>query len=246
MVSYPQGVECVFRAALDSVAQLLNSNHERVLNVAALKELMHRKGLNMRFLWLLLAKVSLKKARALVLVALLLRVVKKCVCEKVAQKCRIDSGPFYNASKSDSVYEAVALFVNALLKNKFAKYRQVFDELLLALFIHRLKILPFAATLDLQGFELNYLESRDILDHVVESASQNPTLFMNSVQAYFRIQLLPEFVRSYRQDCYQLFHKQQPLTCSDFKQVDLNVIPVLTLRHHAYFVLARITTHSSG
>jgi hypothetical protein len=207
MVSYPQGVECVFKTALDSVAKLLNSNHERVPNVAALKELMHRKGLNMRFLWLLMTKVTLKKARALIMVSLLLRVVKKSVYEKIAQKCRIDSGPFYNASKSDSVFETVAMFVNALLKNKFAKYKHVFDEILLGLFTHRLKILPFATTLGLHVYELNYLESSEILDHVIESGSQNPTLFMNSVQMYFRIQFYPEFVRSYRQDCYQLLHK---------------------------------------
>mgnify|MGYP006950272810 CR=1 FL=1 len=56
------------------------------------------------------------------------------------------------------------MFVNAILKNKFAKYRTVFDETLLAIFLHRLKVLSLAFTLCLPQPELNYLESKDILD----------------------------------------------------------------------------------
>lgn len=35
-------------------------NSDRVNNMDALKTLMHRKGLNLRFLWVLLTKVKLK------------------------------------------------------------------------------------------------------------------------------------------------------------------------------------------
>jgi len=56
------------------------------------------------------------------------------------------------------------MFVNAVLKNKFAKYKAVFDDTLLGLFLHRLKVLSLAFTLELPDQELNYLESKDLLD----------------------------------------------------------------------------------
>ena len=60
--------------------------------------------------------------------------------------------------------EETAMFVNAVLKNKFAKYKVVFEETLLGLFLHRLKDVSLAFTLELSEVELNYLESKDILD----------------------------------------------------------------------------------
>ena len=41
------------------------------------------------------------------------------------------------------------MFCNAVMKNKFAKYRQVFDETLLGLFLNRLKVLPLAHQLEM-------------------------------------------------------------------------------------------------
>jgi hypothetical protein len=73
------------------------------------------------------------------------------------------------------------------MKNKFAKYKQVFDETLIGLFLSRLKIISLANSLELSVPELNYLQSKDILEHVVELPSRNPILYLNSVQAYFYI-----------------------------------------------------------
>jgi hypothetical protein len=56
------------------------------------------------------------------------------------------------------------MFANAVLKNKFAKYKVVFEETLLGLFLHRLKVVSLAFTLEMSEVELNYLESKDILD----------------------------------------------------------------------------------
>jgi hypothetical protein len=53
------------------------------MNVVVLKELMHQHGLNLRFLWILLTKVTLKKARELIMIAILMRVIKRVVCSKL-------------------------------------------------------------------------------------------------------------------------------------------------------------------
>lgn len=55
----------------------------------------------------------------------------------------------FNGSSQETFKESVAMFVNAVLKNKYAKYRAVFDETLLAIFLHRLKVLSLAFTLSL-------------------------------------------------------------------------------------------------
>ena len=44
---------------------------------------MHRKGLNLRFLWVLLVKVKLKQSRDLIKAAILIRTMRKIVDEEV-------------------------------------------------------------------------------------------------------------------------------------------------------------------
>lgn len=43
--------------------------------------------------------------------------------------------------------ESICMFLNAILKNKFSKYKSTFDETLLGLFLHRLKIIQLGLTL---------------------------------------------------------------------------------------------------
>jgi len=74
----------------------------------------------------------------------------------------------------------------------------VFDETLLGLFLSRLKIIGLMSNLELSRCERNYIESKDILDHIIELPSRNPILFLNSVQAYFGLEFKPEYLRLYR------------------------------------------------
>ncbi len=87
------------------------------------------------------------------MLCIMLRVMKKVVFGRVALKCRNDlssivmpSAPpdkrqSYNAANQDTMKESVCMFLNAILKNKFAKYKSTFDETLLGLFLHRLKVI---------------------------------------------------------------------------------------------------------
>ena len=51
--------DTMFQLSLDHVAKIMETS-DRVSNIEALKNLMHRKGLNLRFLWVLLTKLKLK------------------------------------------------------------------------------------------------------------------------------------------------------------------------------------------
>lgn len=79
---------------------------DRVNNLDALKTLMHRKGLNLRFLWVLLTKVKLKQARDLIMVSILIRVMRKIVNEEVKIGSRIKkqngSIPFMQQTSTNS------------------------------------------------------------------------------------------------------------------------------------------------
>lgn len=141
--------------------------------------------------------------------------------------------------------ECLTLYANAIMKNKFAKYKQVFDESLLGLFLSRLKIMTLAHSLDLTQSQLNYLESKDILDHVLEVPSQNPILFLNAINTYFNLDFKKEFTRLYRQDKYYVLSKPQPIGRSDIAKINFKVQTYFSLREHAYFILARkISYHS--
>ena len=125
------------------------------------------------------------------------------------------------------------------MKNKFAKYKHIFNETLLGLFLSRLKILTLAHSLNLSGTQLNYLESKDIINHVLEMPSQNPILFLNSVQTYFNIEFKQDFARKFRQDKFFILNKPQPIGRSDITQINHKVDTYFSLRDHAYFILAR-------
>jgi hypothetical protein len=77
--------------------------------------------------------------------------------------------------------------MNAILKRKFTKYKQVSDETLLGLFLSRMSVLGILFSINLKKEEYIYLESKDILEDIIEAPSRNPVLFVNAVQSYFKI-----------------------------------------------------------
>ena len=152
---------------------------------------------------------------------------------------------YYQGNRSQLYRECITLFSNAVMKNKFAKYKQVFDETLLGLFLSRLRIITLAHSLELSQTQLNYLESKDIMDHVLEMPSQNPIMFLNSVESYFQIEFKQEFTRRFRQDKYFILNKPQPIGRSDITKINHRVVTYFSLREHAYFILARkIASHA--
>lgn len=71
--------------------------------------------------------------------------------------------------------------MNTLLKRKVFKHKQVFDETLLGLFLSRMSILGIVYSLNLKKEEFFYLESKDILEDIIDAPSKNPVFFINSV-----------------------------------------------------------------
>lgn len=80
--TYANGIDTMFQLSLEHIAKILETS-DRVSNIEALKDLLHRKGLNLRFLWVLLTKVKLKFARDLVMAAILVRTMRRIVNEEI-------------------------------------------------------------------------------------------------------------------------------------------------------------------
>ena len=90
-------------------------------------------------------------------------------------------GQCYQGNQLNLFRECIAVISNALIKRKFSKAKPVFDETLLGLFLSRLKVIGLAHSLELRKYELNYLESKDILEHIIEMPTRNPIMFLNSM-----------------------------------------------------------------
>lgn len=71
--------------------------------------------------------------------------------------------------------------MNTLLKKKVNKHKQVFDESLLGLFLSRMSIFGILHSLNLKKEEFFYLESKDILEDIIDAPSKNPAMFINTV-----------------------------------------------------------------
>ena len=100
--------------------------------------------------------------------------------------------------------------MNAILKKKVQKNKQIFDEALLGLFLSRMAILGLIYNLSLKKEEFFYLESKDILEDIIDAPSRNPTYFINAVQTYFKVEFKPDILRLVRQDKLLFLSKSLP------------------------------------
>lgn len=63
-----------------------------------------------------------------------------------------------------------------------------------------MSILGIVFSLNLKKEEYFYLESKDILEDILDAPSNSPSFFINAVMHYFHIDFKPELLRSVRQD----------------------------------------------
>ena len=76
--SFPS--ESMFMESIQQVVEIIE-NSDTISNIQSLKELFGRKGLNLRFQWILLSKLKSEFHRELTMIHILMRVIKKIVFE---------------------------------------------------------------------------------------------------------------------------------------------------------------------
>ena len=103
------------------------------------------------------------------------------------KQCDHFIGNHYENFKDNLVY-----FSNTLLRRKYSKQKHVFDETLIALFLNRLKIFPIVNSMInfghssekqslLKDYEINYIQSKNILEDIIAAPSQNPAVYLNTL-----------------------------------------------------------------
>ena len=110
-------------------------------------------------------------------------------------------------AQTDTYKEVIVFFMNTILKRKMHKYRHIFDEAILGLLLSRSEMLGLVSMINMKKEEYNYLESKDILEDILEAPSKNPSLFINSISSYFNIEFNKEFLRTLRQDKFAFLSK---------------------------------------
>jgi hypothetical protein len=86
--SYSCSIEQIYMQAVHQVARVLEDT-DSIFSIQALKELLHRKGLNLRFEWMLLSKVKSTFHRELIMIHILVRTMKKIINEEVKIKAQV-------------------------------------------------------------------------------------------------------------------------------------------------------------
>lgn len=88
--TYSSNIETLFSVSVEQVVKIIEQS-DNVYNSQTLKELLHRKGLNIRFLWIILSKLRMNFFRDMVMIDILLRVMRKIVNEEVKIKSKVQN-----------------------------------------------------------------------------------------------------------------------------------------------------------
>ena len=80
--TYSTNIESLFAVSVEQVASVIEQS-DNIYNQQSLKELFHRKGLNLRFEWVVLTKLRQNSLRELVMIDILLRVMRRIVNEEI-------------------------------------------------------------------------------------------------------------------------------------------------------------------
>ena len=82
---YNFSIENIFMETIQQIANIIEHT-DTITNIQSLKELFARKGLNLRFQWILLTKLKSNFHRELVMIHILVRVIKKVLNEELKIK----------------------------------------------------------------------------------------------------------------------------------------------------------------
>jgi hypothetical protein len=75
----------LINASIDQAVMVLEKS-DKIFNSLSLQDLMHRKGLNRRFNWIILSKLRQNWQRELLMIDILMRVMRKIINEEIKIK----------------------------------------------------------------------------------------------------------------------------------------------------------------
>jgi len=180
-------------------------NTDAIVNFAGLKELFHRKGVNMRFEWIVYIKVKSQRAKTLIGADILARCLKRMLNDKTSKRFRSFGkqakvnylDPSVQKRLEDEITEnkmefylenyfkkILCMYINSLIKDSsesqdYDEHNNfIFQELNTDLFLHRVRVMKFAKkSLDPRSFD--YYLSPDITKTLINLPCFNASTFLD-------------------------------------------------------------------
>jgi alpha-tubulin suppressor-like RCC1 family protein len=249
--------------SIESIIDTLE-NTDSIINFNSLKELFHRKGVNMRLEWLVYVRLKRERSKVLVGADILARCLKKMISEKTSKKMSKfkKQAPlgYFEASAMKEKFDELLLDKNEfLIENLFKKLLcqalnilvrgtpegpdnedLFYAELTTDLFLHRMRILDISKRLiDAQSFD-GFLSSETITN-VINIACLHASVFFDAIEYHMKVGIAYEVKRQVRNDKYVFWVSTYGQA---IKPQDINVIfsseTYLPIKDRCYLLLLKL------
>lgn len=186
--------------SIEAIVEVLE-NTDTILNFVSLKELFHRKGVNMRYEWIVYSKIQNPRSKALIGCDLLTRALKAILNRNTSRKIKeikkVEKLTLFDAK--DKIEEIVndigdfmmdnyskkilSEYINLLVKG-MTDYPEdeihFYSELQSELFFNRFRAFDAARrVLDMQGVE--HLFSADLINSTINLACLSSNIFLDGM-----------------------------------------------------------------
>ncbi len=239
-------------------------NTDNIINFASLKELFHRKGINMRLEWIVFIKVKNERARALLAADILARCVKKMFDDKTSRKLsrfrKLAPLNYFEASAMKEKFDELLHDKNEFLLENYYKRllcqclnilikgqpdvpeeeEAFYCELSTDIFLHRMRIYDIAKRLlDTRSFD-SYL-SAELISTVINTGCLQAGLFLDACEYHLKLSFATEVIRQIRND---KFINWVSAYAQPIKTIDINIIfsaeSYSTVRERCYLLLLKL------
>jgi len=254
--------------SIDAIVDQIE-NTDNIINFTSLKELFHRKGVNMRLEWIVYARLHRERTKALVGCDILARCIKKMLDDKTSKKFKIyvkqSSLSYFEASAMKEKYdemvnEASDFLVENLYKKLLCQYMNIlikaytespneeepfYSELQSELFFHRMRVFEMAKKI-LDPTSLDNFLSGDIISHIINLPCLNANVFMDAIQYHMNCCISYEPLRQIRTDKYIHWFANYgtPFQPSDFNFI-FSSDSYLTIRERCSVLLLKFLSNRS-
>ncbi len=209
------GTENVKRA-MELAAEEINTMETPVTS-HSLKQILHRRGLNVRFEWGILGMLNSEKQKLAIRLDILLRAARRLVLSKEESR----PGKRYR--------ESVVEFLNRLLMSNESET----EELRRSLFFSRLRMALFHDP-DLVKI------AEEPISEVILAARKNPRVTIEAAGFLFGVEFSSRFFSGVRGDSYYLLARGMRVAGDDVVGIDVRVGSPVSLREHSYLVLSQL------
>lgn len=243
--------ELYIERAIDRAREILEESND-ICSDIAFNEFLLRKGMNLSSVWIFAALIKSNLIKQLCRCIILSNAIKRLIDKEIFIWSDIEVGkkiPLGVYKEKEGViclnYQQKLIYViESIMKKAFNSETKLFKNLLMILFFYRLESLQFHNTLQFEVGTKDYLQGKFILDDIIHVPSENPTLFLKTLQNVWNCSFSLELLRKSGIDKYSLVHADRPMEVANIKPTEAvtavikNYAPV-SIRERVYFVMAK-------